>query len=155
MAPCGAAGRGARRREIRASSRAAEGARQPLGRRLGGPYFKEWLRVQLRSRRMSQRQLASRSGVSHATISRLLGEGRDPNLGTAMKLVRVLLELQDDADAQYYVALLSRSGDSSPAARVEDALQADEALDDLTVRRVMDYYLAIRDSSPRPRARSA
>jgi transcriptional regulator with XRE-family HTH domain len=32
--------------------------------------FNEWLRVELRARRMSQRQLAQRSGVAHSTISR-------------------------------------------------------------------------------------
>ena len=41
-------------------------------------------------RRMSQRMLALRSGLNHATISRLLTGTRDPSLSTALALIRAL-----------------------------------------------------------------
>jgi transcriptional regulator with XRE-family HTH domain len=41
-------------------------------------------------RRMSQRMLALRSGLNHATISRLLAGGRDPSLSTALALIRAI-----------------------------------------------------------------
>lgn len=111
--------------------------------------FSEWLRVQLRSRRMSQRHLASRSGVSHATISRILREHREPNLDTAMSLARVLLELSSQSDAEHYVALLSGIGGFTSPKRVEHALRADESLDEVRIRRIMDYYLSIRQVAAR------
>jgi transcriptional regulator with XRE-family HTH domain len=117
--------------------------------------FAGWLRVQLRARRMSQRQLASRSGVSHATISRLLNEDREPSLGTAMDLARVLLDLGSGADEEQYLAMLSAIRNDDPARRVAYALRADEAMDEVATRRVMDYYLAIRRTAAQPRDRSA
>ena len=36
-----------------------------------GRAFNEWLRAQLKAKKMSQRQLAQQSGVDHSTISRL------------------------------------------------------------------------------------
>ena len=50
--------------------------------------FNEWLRAQLKSKRMSQRQLAQQAGVDHSTISRLVRGDRTPSLGTATKLAR-------------------------------------------------------------------
>jgi transcriptional regulator with XRE-family HTH domain len=103
---------------------------------------------------MSQRHLASRSGVSHATISRILREHREPNLDTAMRLARVLLELNSQSHAEHYVALLSGIGGATPARRVEHALRADESLDEVRIRGIMDYYLSIRQVAGR-RDRSA
>jgi transcriptional regulator with XRE-family HTH domain len=103
---------------------------------------------------MSQRQLAARSGVSHATISRILREHREPNLDTAMRLARVLLELNSQSHAEHYVALLSGIGGAMPARRVEHALRADESLDEVRIRGIMDYYLSIRQVAGR-RDRSA
>jgi len=37
-----------------------------------GRAFNEWLRTQLKAKKMSQRQLAQQSGVDHSTISRLV-----------------------------------------------------------------------------------
>src|SRR5262245_38213056 len=109
--------------------------------------FREWLRVEMRSRRMSQRQLASRSGVNHTTISRLLGEAQGPRLGTALKLAQTLLELNGARDARQDARLLSGLGAASPATHVERALRADESLDDAKIRWVMDYYLLVRSSA--------
>jgi len=48
-----------------------------------GRAFNEWLRSQLKAKKMSQRQLAQQSGVDHSTISRLIRGDRTPSLGTA------------------------------------------------------------------------
>jgi transcriptional regulator with XRE-family HTH domain len=108
-----------------------------------GRAFNEWLRAQLKAKKMSQRQLAQQSGVDHSTISRLVRGDRTPSLGTATKLARGLRELRDDADSPQYFGLMA-SGNSHPTARVEYALRADELLNEPQVRQVMEYYLALR-----------
>jgi DNA-binding XRE family transcriptional regulator len=52
--------------------------------------FAGWLREAMAGRRMSQRMLAMRAGVSHATISRLLKGHREPSLSTALALMSAL-----------------------------------------------------------------
>jgi transcriptional regulator with XRE-family HTH domain len=76
-----------------------------------GRAFNEWLRAQLKAKKMSQRQLAQQSGVDHSTISRLIRGDRMPSLGTATKLARGLRELRDRADTP------NTWGWSRPAAR--------------------------------------
>jgi len=108
-----------------------------------GRAFNEWLRAQLKAKKMSQRQLAQQSGVDHSTISRLIRGDRMPSLGTATKLARGLRELRDDADTPAYLGLVS-TNTTNPTARVEYALRADELLSEPQVRQVMEYYLAVR-----------
>ena len=108
-----------------------------------GRAFNEWLRAQLKAKKMSQRQLAQQSGVDHSTISRLIRGDRMPSLGTATKLARGLRELREDADTPQYLGLVS-NGSMNPTARVEYALRADEALSEPQVRQIMEYYLAVR-----------
>jgi transcriptional regulator with XRE-family HTH domain len=108
-----------------------------------GRAFNEWLRAQLKAKKMSQRQLAQQSGVDHSTISRLIRGDRMPSLGTATKLARGLRELRDDADTPQYLGLVA-SGPANPTARVEYALRADELLSEAQVRQIMEYYLAVR-----------
>src|SRR5215212_4030011 len=108
-----------------------------------GRAFNEWLRAQLKAKKMSQRQLAQQSGVDHSTISRLIRGDRMPSLGTATKLARGLRELRDDADTPQYLGLVA-SGAANPTARVEYALRADEMLSEPQVRQIMEYYLAVR-----------
>jgi transcriptional regulator with XRE-family HTH domain len=109
----------------------------------GGRGFNEWLRAQLKAKKMSQRQLAQQSGVDHSTISRLIRGDRMPSLGTATKLARGLREIRDDADAPQYLGVVA-VGNANPTARVEYALRADEILTEPQVRQVMEYYLAVR-----------
>ena len=78
-----------------------------------GRAFNEWLRAQLKAKKMSQRQLAQQSGVDHSTISRLIRGDRMPSLGTATKLARGLRELRDDADTPQYLGLVA-SGATNP-----------------------------------------
>ena len=87
-----------------------------------GRAFNEWLRAQLKAKKMSQRQLAQQSGVDHSTISRLIRGDRMPSLGTATKLARGLRELRDDADTPQYLGLVA-SGSTNPdrACRVRPA----------------------------------
>ena len=108
-----------------------------------GRAFNEWLRAQLKAKKMSQRQLAQQSGVDHSTISRLVRGDRTPSLGTATKLARGLRELRDDADSAQYFGLIANGG-SHPTARVEYALRADDLLNEPQIRQVMEYYLALR-----------
>ena len=108
-----------------------------------GRAFNEWLRAQLKAKKMSQRQLAQQSGVDHSTISRLIRGDRMPSLGTATKLARGLRELRDDADTPQYLGLVA-SGPANPTARVEYALRADDLLSEPQVRQIMEYYLAVR-----------
>ena len=76
-----------------------------------GRAFNEWLRAQLKAKKMSQRQLAQQSGVDHSTISRLIRGDRMPSLGTATKLARGLRELRDDADTPQYLGLVASGVD--------------------------------------------
>ena len=108
-----------------------------------GRAFNEWLRAQLKAKKMSQRQLAQQSGVDHSTISRLVRGDRTPSLGTATKLARGLRELRDESDTPGYFGVMA-AGTSHPTARVEYALRADEMLNEPQVRQVMEYYLAVR-----------
>jgi transcriptional regulator with XRE-family HTH domain len=108
-----------------------------------GRAFNEWLRAQLKAKKMSQRQLAQQSGVDHSTISRLIRGDRMPSLGTATKLARGLREIRDDADTSVALGVVS-VGPQNPTARVEYALRADEALSEPQVRQIMEYYLAVR-----------
>jgi transcriptional regulator with XRE-family HTH domain len=108
-----------------------------------GRAFNEWLRTQLKAKRMSQRQLAQQSGVDHSTISRLVRGDRTPSLGTATKLARGLREVRDEAETPHYFGLVGSTA-SHPTARVEYALRADDVLSEPQVRQVMEYYLALR-----------
>jgi transcriptional regulator with XRE-family HTH domain len=108
-----------------------------------GRAFNEWLRAQLKAKKMSQRQLAQQSGVDHSTISRLIRGDRMPSLGTATKLARGLREIREDADGAAALGVVS-VGTQNPTARVEYALRADEALSEPQVRQIMEYYLAVR-----------
>jgi transcriptional regulator with XRE-family HTH domain len=108
-----------------------------------GRAFNEWLRTQLKAKKMSQRQLAQQSGVDHSTISRLIRGDRMPSLGTATKLARGLRELREDADTTQYLGVVG-SANTNPTARVEYSLRADELLTEAQVRQVMEYYLAVR-----------
>ncbi|HEX5239386.1 MAG TPA: helix-turn-helix transcriptional regulator [Candidatus Limnocylindrales bacterium] len=109
-----------------------------------GRAFNEWLRAQLKAKKMSQRQLAQQSGVDHSTISRLVRGDRMPSLGTATKLARGLRELGEEDDGPQYLGLMNGTMTHNPTARVEYALRADEALGEAQVRQVMEYYLAVR-----------
>jgi transcriptional regulator with XRE-family HTH domain len=108
-----------------------------------GRAFNEWLRAQLKAKKMSQRQLAQQSGVDHSTISRLIRGDRMPSLGTATKLARGLREIHDDTDTSAALGVVSM-GPQNPTARVEYSLRADEALTEAQVRQIMEYYLAVR-----------
>jgi transcriptional regulator with XRE-family HTH domain len=115
----------------------------PAMTRSNGRAFNEWLRAQLKAKKMSQRQLAQQSGVDHSTISRLVRGDRMPSLGTATKLARGLRELGENDEGPQYLGLMG-GGVQNPTARVEYALRSDEALGEAQVRQVMEYYLAVR-----------
>jgi transcriptional regulator with XRE-family HTH domain len=113
--------------------------------RPGRRAFNEWLRVQLKARKLTQRQLAQKSGVDHSTISRLMRGDRVPSLHTATLLAHGLGMPQDFGrlDDQSY----GRNG--SPAALVEYALRSDDLLREAEVREIMNVYLAARLRRPR------
>jgi transcriptional regulator with XRE-family HTH domain len=102
--------------------------------------FDQWLQVQLRARKLTQRQLAQKSGVDHSTISRLLRGDRVPSLRTATRLAHGLG--MPEGFGRMNDEILGRGG--SPQARVEYALRSDNALLDVDVREIMEVYLAAR-----------
>jgi transcriptional regulator with XRE-family HTH domain len=121
--------------------------------------FREWLRRQLRARRMSLRQLAVHSGVSASTVSRVVRGDRQPSLQTALRLVRVLRTAEDGFNpAGHLGAMVDRVDPIDPATEVERALRADADLSEADVRRVMLMYHGLRrpeSNRPRPASRTA
>ena len=114
-----------------------------------GHTFGQWLNDELRARKLTQRQLACRSGVDHSTISRLTRGNRTPSLRTVDRLARSLgmgarLDNAHRQGARRY---------ESPPARVEHALRLDDLLSEAQVRQVMLAYLALRAATPRAKAR--
>jgi transcriptional regulator with XRE-family HTH domain len=102
--------------------------------------FNQWLQAELKSRKLTQRQLAQKSGVDHSTISRLTRGDQMPSLRIATLLASRLgmakgLGRLDDQR-------LGRTG--SRAARVEYALRSDDLLSEIEVREIMNVYLAAR-----------
>lgn len=116
----------------------------------GAIVFNVWLRRQMRERRMSQRQLAHRSGVDHSTISRLVSGERVPSLATATRLVRALGRVNGDGDAFAYFAHLPEET-VFPTTRVEMALRGDDEINDDDVRSLMSAYLDARTRRRRAR----
>lgn len=118
--------------------------------RSGLPPFNGWLQVQLKARKMTQRQLAQKAGVDHSTISRLVRGDRVPSLRTATRLASGLGVAQGlfQPDDQ------SPGRSASPAARVEYALRSDDLLSEGEVGEIMKVYLAARLRRPR-RVRSS
>jgi transcriptional regulator with XRE-family HTH domain len=108
--------------------------------RSGDRTFSDWLDVQLRARRLTQRQLAQKSGVDHSTISRLMRGDRTPSLRTAALLTHGL----GMADGLDWIDRHSVGRAASPAAGVEHALRLDDFLSETQVRAIMDVYLATR-----------
>jgi len=116
-----------------------------------GDGFNEWLRTELKVRRMSQRQLAQRSGVDHSSISRLIRGNRVPSLRTAMRIAHSVDLSELDTDG--LPSEVARNGRAT--ARVEYALRADGWLGEADVREIMLYYLAVRRGRPRQRTTTA
>jgi transcriptional regulator with XRE-family HTH domain len=126
-----------------AARRSPESRREASGVESNGRTFNEWLRSQLRVKKMSQRQLAMQAGVDHSTISRLLRGDRTPSLGTATKLARGLREVLDETETTRYFGVVENAT-VNPVARVEYALRSDDALSEAQVRRLMESYLSMR-----------
>ncbi len=116
-----------------------------------GDGFNEWLQTELKVRRMSQRQLAQRSGVDHSSISRLIHGNRVPSLRTAMRIAHSVDLSEPDTNG----ILPEVARDGRATARVEYALRADGGLGEADVREIMFYYLAVRRGRPRRRATTA
>jgi transcriptional regulator with XRE-family HTH domain len=108
--------------------------------------FHHWLQVQLRARKLTQRQLAHRSGVDHSTISRLLRGDRMPSLRTVTMLARSLGMANDAAT----FGDPGIGGNGSPAARVEYALRSDDSLSEAEIAEIMRVYLAARQRRRHP-----
>lgn len=107
-----------------------------------GSPFSEWLRIRLKARKISQRQLAERSGINHSTISRLVRGQRAPTLDTATKLAHVL---GADGGAESPTHSMVQARVPFPAARVEHVLRTDDVLGEAEVRQVMRLYLSLRE----------
>jgi transcriptional regulator with XRE-family HTH domain len=105
-----------------------------------GTSFNRWLEVHLKARRLTQRQLAHKSGVDHSTISRLMRGERIPSLRTATLLARGL-GLTGGRD---WLEPRSHDETARAPARVEHALRLDQVLTEAQVREVMLVYLTAR-----------
>jgi transcriptional regulator with XRE-family HTH domain len=101
--------------------------------------FYDWLDTRLRNARISQRQLAMRSGVHHSTISRLVRHRRTPSLSTAIRLARVL----EPSGAMPSIRSIDARS-TSPPTRVEFALRSDPTLSPTDVRDLMRAYVRRR-----------
>ena len=108
-----------------------------------GRAFNEWLRTQLKAKKMSQRQLAQQSGVDHSTISRLVRGDRTPSLGTATNLrvdfascVTKRRHRTTSAWFSHRRAIRPREWSTHCAQMI--------LLSEPQVRQVMEYYLALR-----------
>ena len=105
--------------------------------------FALWLQVQLRVRRLSLRQLAERSGLSHSTLSRIL-RGGHPSLETAARIVRAL--------GKPDTAVVTLAGRPAPASAwprrevdpVERALRAHPILAPADIERILALYRELR-----------
>ena len=107
--------------------------------------FPDWLGVQLRSRGMSIRLLAQRSGVNASTISRIIRGERRPSLQTAIRLASVFRDDTDDPTVTFFArSLTPAAGD--PVAAVERALRSDDRLTDAGVGKVMLLYHRVRNA---------
>ncbi len=113
----------------------------PGSSRQGPAAFNEWLAVSFKASRLTQRQLATKTGVHHSTISRLLRTRRRPTLETAQSLARGLgvAEPRDVGPEKR----------ADRTAGVEYALRSDEVLTAAEVRNIMHVYLAARRASIR------
>jgi transcriptional regulator with XRE-family HTH domain len=108
--------------------------------------FREWLRRQLRARRMSGRQLAVHSGVSASTVSRVVRGDRQPSLQTALRLAQVLRSAGDEFDPAVNLGAMVNRVDAPT--EVERALRGDPRLAEADVRRIMLTYQAVRRGAP-------
>jgi transcriptional regulator with XRE-family HTH domain len=97
------------------------------------PTFISWLERHMRMRKITQRQLAVRTGIDHSTISRLK-KNRNPSLATVQKLT----DFFGDSD------FLS-NGNANPVRKVEHALRADPALSEAQIREIMQFYFRVRN----------
>jgi len=95
-----------------------------------GQEFREWLRREMTSRRLSQRGLAHLAGIDHSAISRILA-GREPTLRTAHKLM-------DAMNGEHPL--------ESAARRVEAALRDDPAIGEADRAALMREYVRRRRS---------
>ena len=120
----------------------------------GLPAFGSWLAAELRARNVSQRELASKAGVHHSTISRLSRGHLTPSLNVAAKLVDALAPATRPRSMRRMSAMSVMSALSHPIARVEYALRSDDLLEEVDVRQVMSRYLGLRSAPPSPSLRS-
>lgn len=98
--------------------------------------FRTWLASEMQNRRLSQEQLALRSGMHRSTISRLLSGERSPNLDTVAQIVDAL------GTSPAAASPLAVASDS--AAEVERSIQADPALSEATRLLLIQLYRRMR-----------
>jgi len=93
--------------------------------------FREWLARRIAERRLSQAQVALRSGVARSTVGRILSGDRHPTLDTAIGLVGAL----DDGVLPRFYARLGRTGD--PFERVAHIVHADPHLSEADAAKLL------------------
>jgi len=109
-----------------------------------GRAFNEWLRAQLKAKKMSQRQLAQQSGVDHSTISRLIRGDRMPSLGTATKLARGMVTkygMSDELGTMVYA-----DDDAGFGVHNKTISEATQQKVDAEIRRILDVQYDVARS---------
>jgi len=106
--------------------------------------FREWLARRIAERRLSQAQVALRSGVARSTVGRILSGDRHPTLDTAIGLVGAL----DDGVLPRFYARLGRTGD--PFERVAHIVHADPHLSEADAAKLLRLYREMRGASNGP-----
>jgi transcriptional regulator with XRE-family HTH domain len=102
--------------------------------------FGAWMRARLRSRALSQRQLAARTGVHHSTISRLLRGQQKASLRTVL-LIQVALA-GDVADRHI------KSADPLHPVALSTKLRSDGLLSDDEIAAVVQLYARLLADKP-------
>jgi transcriptional regulator with XRE-family HTH domain len=115
-----------------------------------GTRFVEWVDAQMRARRMSQRQLAQRTGVDHSTIGRLIRAESHPTLATATRIVKALQDPRESPGTTGSLDVFARQPIDAPG-RVRAALRADVMLSEDQVRLLSEYHATVRSGRLGPR----
>jgi transcriptional regulator with XRE-family HTH domain len=124
-------------REVRGKVRAVRSGAMAVGVESSAA-FVDWLRLEMRHRRISQRMLAARAGISHSTVSRMLKDERSPTFETAQRLARAL-----DPHARLGQWEIDRGSE------IELLLAADPALRESDAEALIQAYRAARQRSAR------
>jgi transcriptional regulator with XRE-family HTH domain len=103
--------------------------------------FGAWMRNRLKSRALSQRQLAAKTGVHHSTISRLLRGDQHASLRTVLLVQAALAGDQVDGHV--------KGSDPLQPVALFRMLQSDGLLSDVEIGAIVRLYARLLADKPR------